>query len=135
MSKVTGDYQEMLLKRLKDEELASMYITEALGDFFENDYTSQQVLLLSIRNVIESHSSYQEIAKKAGMSTRNLKHTLSPDCRPRMSTIFNVLLALNYCIHCVKATNQPTELVIEEIKFEETEDIEAYDAPMVYCPA
>ncbi len=118
MSRVTGDYQKLLRHMLKDEELAYLYICEALGDFFENNRTSQQVLLASIRNVIESHNSYTEITQQSGITKKELQNMLATDSKPRLSTILQIFKGLNYCVNCVEATNAPDEIEIVPILLE-----------------
>ncbi|MFN0118646.1 MAG: DNA-binding protein [Elusimicrobiota bacterium] len=74
--KLTGDYKEYLLNRLKDESYAIGYLNECLKDGDES------VFLLALRNVAEAQGGLKKLAAKANLNREHLFRMLSKNGNP-----------------------------------------------------
>lgn len=86
--KPTIDYQENLIKHLKDAEAASIYLTTA---FEEGD---RELFLLALRNVVEARGGVAKLAKVSKLNRVHLYRILSKKGNPEVYTLGMILEAL-----------------------------------------
>jgi probable addiction module antidote protein len=86
-TRLTGDYHEMLIKRLKEPALQAAYLNAALR---EGD---RKALLKALRNVAEASGGMSRLAEKTKLSRENLYRTLSEKGNPELSTLELILRA------------------------------------------
>jgi probable addiction module antidote protein len=87
-------YDEWLIERLKDNELAVTYLNNALKESWKGDAESFELLLIALRNVIQAQGGMAKIAKKAGLGRESLYKTVSAKGNPEFRTIAVVTHAL-----------------------------------------
>ncbi len=80
-----GDYQEYLLKSLKDPKAAAAYLEAAIEE------KDRKLLLVAMRNVVEANGGMTKVAKKANVSRPTLYRTLSEKGNPRFDNLTNLL--------------------------------------------
>lgn len=133
MSKVTGNYNDYLREHiLNDEELAALYLSEPLDDFFENNDLSQQLLLDCLSDVLESHLIIKDLVKTSGLSNKALRKLVSSESSPRLSDLYTLFKELEFCVHYGEASKEPLEITIREIAPEEVKQAQLANG---YCPA
>ena len=81
------NYQDELIKSLKDHDEAAAYLNAALEESLKGDRESQEILLMALRNVAEAQGGISEVAKKAHLGRESLYKTLSPKGNPAWRTI------------------------------------------------
>ena len=80
------DFQDYLLEKLKDQELALNYLNEALID------EDQRVFLLALKNVLEAQDGdMTSVAEYAKISRQNLYRILSDKGNPKLTSIRSLL--------------------------------------------
>ncbi|MGL4348435.1 MAG: DNA-binding protein [Chlamydiales bacterium] len=82
MSRST-DYQEWLIKELKNPDMAIAYLTTAFKESLKGDEESQYLFLVALRNVAEVHGGIGNLARKTGMERESLYKTLSEKGNPK----------------------------------------------------
>ena len=92
--KHTKSYEENLLKRLQDQELAQAYL-EAAFESYEQDGETE-VLLLAMRHVAEAQGGIGELAKRITVSREHLYDILSSKHTPRLDNWLEILSALGF---------------------------------------
>ena len=80
-------YNEWLIEKLKDHDLAVEYLNNALVEGMKGDAESLELLLVALRNVIYAHGGVAKIAKKAGLGRESLYKTVSEKGNPEFKTI------------------------------------------------
>ena len=87
-NKKSIDYQDYLIKSLKDPEEAAGYLNAALegGDI--------SVFLLALQNVVQAQGGVTKIAKKAHKSRTSLYRTLSEKGNPYLETTNHILAVM-----------------------------------------
>ena len=82
------DYQESLIKGLRDPKEAAAYLDAALeaGD--------RPAFLLAIRNVIDSLGGMTQISRDTGLNRENLYRVLSEKGNPELNSLEKLLKAL-----------------------------------------
>src|SRR5687768_14099446 len=78
-----SSYRESLLEDLRDPEEAASYINAAIED------GSQEMLLLALRDVAESHKM-SEVAKGTGVAREAIYRILSAKGNPRLTSLWNL---------------------------------------------
>ncbi|MCF7799539.1 putative addiction module antidote protein [Candidatus Babeliales bacterium] len=87
-------YDDWLIEKLKDHELAIEYLNNALQESYKGDAESLELLLIALRNVIQAQGGMAKIAKKAGLGRESLYKTVSEKGNPEFRTIAAVAHAL-----------------------------------------
>lgn len=83
------DYQEQLLKQLRDEEFASGYLNEALND------EDPRVFLLALKNVIAAQEeNMSSIAKESNITRTSIYRILSLKGNPKLTNVISLLNAV-----------------------------------------
>lgn len=83
------NYQEYLIKSLKDPEEASAYLKACLDEAIEANEFS--IFLVALRNVVEAHGGVSEISSKMNVGRESFYKSLSQKGKPRFSTIIQAL--------------------------------------------
>ncbi len=83
----TKDYQDYLIKSLKDSKEAAAYLNAALEE-------APKVFLLALRNVVEAWGGIGAVSKKTKLNRENLYKMLSKKGNPALYSLENVLKAL-----------------------------------------
>lgn len=92
--KHTGDYQENLIKRLRDPELAQAYLEAAIESYEEDGDT--ECLLLAMRDVAKAQGDVGELASRTGISRQHLYNVLASKYHPPLDHLLNILSALGF---------------------------------------
>jgi probable addiction module antidote protein len=92
--KHTKSYEENLLKRLQDPELAQAYL-EAAFESYEQDGDTE-VLLLAMRHVAEAQGGIGELAKRTTISREHLYDILASKHNPRLDNWLNIISGLGF---------------------------------------
>ena len=87
--KMTPSYSEDLIKRLKNQRYAEVYLNAALQD------EDKKVFLLALRNVIEAQGGMTKFARLAHISREHIYRMLSEKGNPELATIQTLLDAFN----------------------------------------
>jgi probable addiction module antidote protein len=95
-------YDEWLIKKLKNHDLAVEYLNNALREAsMSDDKESLELLLMALRNVIQAQGGVAKIAKKAGLGRESLYKTVSEKGNPEFRTISAISNALGFEIRFV----------------------------------
>lgn len=94
--KHTKSYEENLLKRLQDQELAQAYLEAAFESYEEDGET--QALLLAMRHVAEAQGGVGELAKRTTISREHLYDIFANKHNPRLDNWLNIISALGFRI-------------------------------------
>lgn len=87
-------YEDWLLEKLKDHDLAVAYLNDALEESLKGDEESQQLFLIALRNVAEAQGGVGALAKKAHVGRESLYKTLSGTGNPKWHTLVSLCVAL-----------------------------------------
>jgi probable addiction module antidote protein len=87
-------YEDLLMKKLKDHDLAVAYLNNAIEESKKGDSESLEVFLLALRNLIKANGGIANIAKKAGLGRESLYKTVSEKGNPEFRTIMAITDAL-----------------------------------------
>lgn len=83
------DYQENLIKILKDPRKALAYLNAALTD------EDERIFLLALKNVLEAQGGdMTSLAREADLNRENLYRILSKKGNPKLTSIKSVLNAM-----------------------------------------
>ena len=89
MKKKHKDFQEYLLKTLKDPKEARAYLNVALAD------EDQRVFLLALKDVLEAQGGDMTLlAEQANLNRENLYRMLSEKGNPKLTSLKSVLHVL-----------------------------------------
>ena len=88
------NYQEWLLKKLKDHDEAVAYLNTALEESLRGDKESQHLFLIALRNVVEAQGGIGNLAKKAHVGRESLYKTLSENGNPKWHTLVSLVIAM-----------------------------------------
>lgn len=87
------DYQEKLIQDLKDPDLATAYLNEALLD------EDPRMFLLALKNVCQAqYKEKTELAKRTKLSRENLYRILSTKGNPKLTSIVALLSATGFSL-------------------------------------
>lgn len=90
MPKRIRNYEEDLIKQLKDSELACEYLNASLEDADEG---SDERFLMALRQVAKAHGM-TKVAEKSGMARQAMYRALSEDGNPELSSLRALLDAI-----------------------------------------
>lgn len=93
-NKLTTSYQDHLISKLSDPELASEYLNMVI-DEVKNDAPEdvQSLLLIAIKNVVQAQGGISQLAESVGLSRQSIHHMLSEKGNPTLSSLINILEA------------------------------------------
>lgn len=97
----TENYRKEKLKRLKDTEYASVYLSTSLEQTLSDE--NYEAFFLALRDVIEARQSVQKIAAKIGVTRQHLYLLLSGKGNPTLQTLNSLLKALDLTIEIIPA--------------------------------
>ncbi len=92
--KHTASYEDNLLERLKDAELAQAYL-EAAFESCEKDGDTE-ALLLAMRDVAEAQGGIGQLAKRTSVSRQHLYDMLASKHNPGLDNWLSVLSGLGF---------------------------------------
>jgi len=81
------NYQEELLKQLKDPAEAAEYLNACFQD-------SERVFLSGLRNVVEAHGGVGPVSKTTKLNRESLYRTLSKNGNPTLTSLTAILESL-----------------------------------------
>jgi len=84
-------YKENLIKKLKDPEYASAYLSACLEESFEAK--DMGIFQLAVRDVVEAHGGMTEISSKMQVNRESFYRSLSQKGKARFSTLANAIRA------------------------------------------
>lgn len=87
-------YDEWLIEKLKDHDVAVAYLNNALKEAEGGDSESLELLLIALKNVIQAQGGMTKIAKKARLGRESLYKTVSEHGNPEFRTIAALTHAL-----------------------------------------
>jgi probable addiction module antidote protein len=88
----TKNYQEELLKQLKDPKEAAEYLNACFED-------SEEVFLSGLRNVVEARGGMTRTAKITDLNRENLYRSLSKKGNPKFSNLSAILQAVGITLN------------------------------------
>lgn len=94
--KHTKSYEENLIKRLQDPELAQAYL-EAAFESYEQDGETEY-LLLAMRHVADAQGGIDELAKKTAISREHLYDIFSSKHSTRLDNWLSIISGLGFRI-------------------------------------
>ena len=85
-----ADYQEHLLIKLRNEEFASAYLSEALAD------EDPRMFLLALKNVVDAQRNIttDDLAKQTKLTRMSLHRIMSNKGNPKLSSLISLLNAV-----------------------------------------
>ncbi|MBL7661681.1 transcriptional regulator [bacterium] len=83
------DYQEVLLKKLKNMNYAAGYLTACYEE-------GTDAFLLGIKDVVEANGGFKELANETELNRENLYYMLSKRGNPRLNSLHLVLNKLGF---------------------------------------
>ena len=92
--KNTGNYEEWLIKSLKNKKEAATYLQVALKEY-QND-NDLEAFLLELRYVAEAQGGLGKLSKKTHLNRESLYKTLSSKGNPKLQTIGTLLKGLGF---------------------------------------
>lgn len=92
--KHTASYEDNLLERLKDAELAQAYL-EAAFESYEKDGDTE-ALLLAMRDIAEAQGGIGQLAKRTSVSRQHLYDMLASKHNPGLDNWLSVLSGLGF---------------------------------------
>ena len=91
MNKLTENYEEDLIERLKNSEYAVEYLNVILDS--EDDEKKEETFLLALRDIAKANGVSQT-AKKAKLGRESLYKSLSENGNPKFGTLLTLLSSL-----------------------------------------
>jgi probable addiction module antidote protein len=82
------DYQEYLMRALKDPREAEAYLNAALED------EDPRVFLLALRNVVQARGGMGKLAARSALNRESMYRTLSKEGNPSLKTLGALLGSL-----------------------------------------
>ncbi len=99
--KHTTSYEDNLLERLRDPELAQAYL-EAAFESHEKDGNTE-ALLLAMRDVAEAQGGIGQLAKRTSVSRQHLYDMLASKHNPGLDNWLSVLSGLGFRVRLERA--------------------------------
>ena len=87
----TRNYQDELLKQLKDPTEAAEYLNACYQD-------SEEVFLSGLRNVVKARGGVRSVAKLSDLNRENLYRVLSERGNPKFNSLTSILNAVGISI-------------------------------------
>ncbi len=94
ITKNTSSYHDELIKSLKNEREADLYLSMAMEEYREDG--DVEALLTALRNISEAHGGMSQLAEKTYLNRQNLYNVLSKKGNPRLNTFDLILKGLGY---------------------------------------
>lgn len=94
LHKMTGDYEDWLVRSLRNKKEAAAYLQVAL-DKYQND-DNLDALLLALRDVAQAQGGMGILAKKTQLNRESLYKTLSHRGNPKLVTLIKLLRCLGF---------------------------------------
>jgi len=85
------NYQDELIKQLKDRAEAAEYLNACFQD-------SEEVFLAGLRNVVEAHGGVRAVARLSELNRENLYRVLSERGNPKFYSLTSILDAVGISI-------------------------------------
>lgn len=85
------NYQDELLKQLKDRSEAAEYLNACYQD-------SEEVFLAGLRNVVQAQGGVRALSKLSDLNRENLYRVLSQRGNPKLSSLTSILDAVGITI-------------------------------------
>lgn len=92
-------FHEYNIEKLKDPKDASLYLTEALADFEEDN--DSESFLKALKDVTDAQGGVGELAQKTNLNRQNLYKLLSAKRQPKMETLGAILDGLGFRLSVV----------------------------------
>ena len=101
--KRTRDYQETLIKGLKDPLEAAEYLNAAL------EQGDQEMFLVALRNVAQARGGLSQLSRAARLNRSNLHRLLSKHGNPEVQTLAEILhtFGLRLAVYAEKSRPLP----------------------------
>jgi probable addiction module antidote protein len=90
----TSDYQEQLIKSLKDRKEAAVYLQVALDEYQQDG--NIQALLIALRNITDAQGGISALSKKTHLNRQSLYKTLSRKGNPKLQTLGLLIRGLGF---------------------------------------
>lgn len=94
IQKMTGNYEDWLIKSLRSKKEAVAYLQTALDEYQKDNDT--ECLLLAIRHVAEAQGGLGLLSRKTHLNRESLYKTLSSKGNPKLQTLGVLLKALGF---------------------------------------
>lgn len=107
--KHTTSYEDNLIKRLRDKELAQAYLEVALGAYEQDGYTA--ALLLAMKHVMEAQGGIDKLAKRTTISREFLYDIFANKHDPELDDLLNIISALGFRVR-LEPLEKPAEHVL-----------------------
>lgn len=106
--KHTTNYEDNLLDRLRDLELAQAYLEAAFGSYEKDGDT--EALLLAMKDVAEAQGGIGQLAKRTTISRQHLYEILASKHNPRLDNWLSILSGLGFRVRLERqdVTAEPT---------------------------
>lgn len=92
--KHTASYEDNLLERLKDPELAQAYLEAAVESYEKEGNT--EALLLAMRDVAEAQGGIGQLARRTAISRQHLYDILASKHNPSLNNWLDILSGLGF---------------------------------------
>lgn len=90
------NYNELLLKSLKDSQEATAYLNAALQECKDGSAESQAILLAALKNVALAQGGMNKLSQKAGLGRESLYKSLSKKGNPKLTTLTTLINAMGF---------------------------------------
>lgn len=97
IEKLTGSYEEWLIKSLRNKKEAAIYLQVALDEYQKDG--DLEAFLLALRHVAEAQGGLGKLSKKTHLNRESLYKTLSSKGNPKLQTIGILLKGLGFEFH------------------------------------
>lgn len=103
IQKLTGSYDEWLIKSLRDKDEAATYLQVALDEYQKDG--DLEAFLMALRHVAEAQGGLGKLSRKTHLNRESLYKTLSSRGNPKLQTIGILLKGLGFEFF-IKATSR-----------------------------
>lgn len=91
--RITGDYNDWLMKHLQDKEAACAHLQVALQEY-QKDH-DKEAFMFALKNVANAQGGISKLAKEASLNHEHLYRILSENVNPTVEDLVIILRALN----------------------------------------
>ena len=92
------DFNEELIKSLKNHKHAVEYLNLALEESLKGDAESQKLLLIALKNVAEAQGNISQLAKRSRIRRESLYRMLSEEGNPYLQSFTSLIHAMGFSI-------------------------------------
>lgn len=89
--RITGDYNDWLMKHLQDKEAACAHLQVALEEYQEDH--DKEAFMLALKNVANAQGGISKLAKETNLNREHLYRVLSGNGNPTIETLVTILKA------------------------------------------